>query len=39
MQALSSMRSGLNLSNPEALTAKEKALKDLLDKAMKMMGM
>jgi tetratricopeptide (TPR) repeat protein len=39
MQALSSMRSGLNLTNPEALTAKEKALKDLLDKAMKMMGM
>lgn len=39
MQALASMRSGLNLSNSGELTAKEKALKELLDKAMKMMGL
>jgi tetratricopeptide (TPR) repeat protein len=37
MQALASMRSGLNLSSE--LTPKEKMLKELLDKAMKMMGM
>ncbi len=39
VQALTSMRSGLNLANPAELTAKEKALKELLDKAMKMMGL
>lgn len=37
MQALASMRSGLNLS-PE-LTPKEKMLKDLIDKAMRMTGL
>jgi tetratricopeptide (TPR) repeat protein len=37
MQALASMRSGLNLS-PE-LTARERTLQQLLDKAMKMMGL
>jgi tetratricopeptide (TPR) repeat protein len=36
MQALASMRSGLTLS-PE-LTAKEKLLKELLDKAMRLLG-
>jgi tetratricopeptide (TPR) repeat protein len=36
-EALHSMRSGLNLSSE--LTAKEKMLKDTIDKAMKMMGM
>ncbi|MBL8055661.1 MAG: hypothetical protein JNK29_03130, partial [Anaerolineales bacterium] len=37
LQALASMRSGLNLSSE--LTPKEKALKELLDKAMKMTGL
>jgi tetratricopeptide (TPR) repeat protein len=37
LQALASMRSGLNLSSE--LSPKEKALKELLDKAMKMTGL
>lgn len=37
LEALHSMRSGLNLSSE--LTAKEKMLKETIDKAMKMMGM
>jgi tetratricopeptide (TPR) repeat protein len=37
LQALASMRAGLNLSSE--LTVKEKALKELLDKAMKMTGL
>lgn len=37
LQALASMRSGLNLSSE--LTPKEKALKELLDKAMKLTGL
>lgn len=37
LQALASMRSGLNLSS--ALSPKEQALKDLLDKAMKLTGL
>lgn len=39
MQALASMRSGLNLSPDSDLSAKEKMLKDLLNRAMKMMGL
>lgn len=39
MQALASMRSGLNLSPDSDLNAKEKRLKDLLNRAMKMMGL
>lgn len=39
MQALAAMRSGLNLSPDAELNAREKALKDLLNRAMKMMGL